>query len=61
MPEVTIKFDYSPGDKVTVDGNGAGIVTGLCFETDRKTYRVEWFANGVRQEVWLDGWRLGRE
>lgn len=53
-------FAFACLDRVHIDGDGgiAGVVTAICFEVDRVTYRVEWIANGAAHSAYFDAARL---
>lgn len=56
----TVRFAFDCLDRVLIDGDPdlVGVVTGLCVEVDRITYRVEWFTSGATHAVWFDAPRL---
>jgi hypothetical protein len=52
--------EFGPGDRVWIDKDKSitGVVTGIWIVEDRKTFNVEWFANGVAYEKCFDEFRL---
>ncbi len=51
--------DYNFGDRVKIDGDMTGVVTGFCWKyDDGHTIEVSWIHNGAPHTVWLQPWRL---
>lgn len=53
-------FDFDNRQRVIIDGDAdiCGVITAICVEIYRTTYRVEWFHNGALHSGYFDGFRL---
>ena len=54
------KFELAIGSRVYIKGaESEGIVTGIMMEQDGMSYRVVYWADGVRRLDWVYGFELG--
>jgi hypothetical protein len=49
-----VDFDFPMGDRVWLPGPAThGIVTGLCYDAQGKCYKIAFWKDGARSEMWL--------
>lgn len=56
---MTVVFDYSIGQQVKVKAvEMLGRVDSLSLDNNGKTYRVVYWSDGIRNQVWLYDWEI---